>query len=188
MTAQTLMMLPQQGELDVVLESQEHDGVTASAVLDHSRQYRYLLTRIWDPSLPLAVWLMLNPSTADAMQDDRTVGRCRSFAREWGRGGIAVVNLFALRSTDPSALRTHKDPVGPYNAAFVRQAVRQSDLVVAAWGGPGVLGDRGPAMTKALREDGVRLKTLGVISSGQPKHPLYVRGGTPLVDYLPEAS
>lgn len=188
MTAQTLET-PQQYGLDVVVDVEDTvDGLAAAAVFDTSRTYRYLLTRIWDPTRPLAVWLMLNPSTADALTDDRTIGRCKAFSRDLGRGGIAVVNLFALRSTDPAKLRDHPDPVGPHNGRFVRQTVRESDLVIAAWGAGGVLGNRGPDMARALAKAGVRLKTLGITATGQPKHPLYVAGDTPLVDYAPEGS
>ncbi|MFD5899104.1 DUF1643 domain-containing protein [Streptomyces sp. NPDC060366] len=173
--------------LDVVVDVEDTvDGLAATAVFDTGRTYRYLLTRIWDPSLPLAVWLMLNPSTADALADDPTIRRCKTFSQDHGRGGLVVINLFALRATNPALLRHHPDPVGPHNASFVRQAVRESDLVIAAWGGGGVLANRGPDMARALAKAGVRLKALGVISNGQPKHPLYVAGGTPLVDYAPE--
>ncbi|MEU9014306.1 DUF1643 domain-containing protein [Streptomyces sp. NPDC048479] len=184
MTTTALTMLPDV-ELDVVVD-QESDlaGVTAAAVFDRTRTYRYLLTRIWDPSLPIAVFVMLNPSTADAMADDRTVGRCKDFARKrWARGGIAVVNLFALRSTDPSMLRAHPDPVGRHNASFVQHAVRHTDLVVAAWGAGGVLGDRGTQMAGALRDAGISLQCLGTTSTGQPKHPLYLAGKTGLQAY-----
>ncbi|MET7713724.1 DUF1643 domain-containing protein [Streptomyces sp. NPDC005407] len=189
MTATALKMLPEM-ELDVILEQKSGlAGATAAAVFDQSRTYRYLLTRIWDPARPIAVWVMLNPSTADAMTDDATIRRCTTFARDrWGRGGIAVVNLFALRSKDPSLLRTHPDPVGPHNASFVQHVVRQSDLVVAAWGGPGVMGGRGNAMARAMRDAGVGLKAFGFTLSKQPLHPLYLPGGAQLVDYPPDRS
>jgi hypothetical protein len=64
--------------------------------------YRYELRRVWDAQLGLACWVMLNPSTADANEDDPTIRRCVNFARTWGYGGIVVRNLFALRATDPS--------------------------------------------------------------------------------------
>lgn len=161
----------------------------ATAVFDAGRRYRYRLTRVWDSSRPLAVWVMLNPSTANAMEDDRTIGRCRSYAAdEWACGGIVVVNLFALRSTDPAKLRTHADPVGPHNAVFVRHAVREAGLVVAAWGAGGVLGNRGPDMGTALGEAGIALQCLGVTSTGQPRHPLYLAKATPLVPYMAAAA
>jgi hypothetical protein len=185
-----LDMPPTDTELDVFVERGEDlAGGTSSAVFDSKRrEYRYLLTRVWDPTLPLAAFLMLNPSTAGADVDDNTVRRIAGptgFARAWGKGGVVVVNLFALCSTDPARLRTHRDPVGRYNGVFVRQAVRHADTVVAAWGAGGVLAGRGVEMARSLHASGVALKALGFTSTGQPRHPLYVPGGTALQSYNP---
>jgi len=188
-----MALMPRDAEVDVHVEQKQNPaGGVAAAVFDsRARTYRYLLTRIWDPTVPPAVFVMLNPSTAGADKDDPTVRRLagpNGFARKWGRGGVIVVNLFALCSTNPERLRTHPDPVGPRNALFVREAVKQGDLVVAAWGAGGVLGGRGAEMARALTAAGVRLKALRLTSTGQPGHPLYVPGDTQLIDYLPEAS
>ncbi|MFI8792636.1 DUF1643 domain-containing protein [Streptomyces sp. NPDC055105] len=183
-----LTMMPPDTELDMHLEqSTDRAGGIAAAVFDGpARTYRYLLTRIWDPTVPPVVFLMLNPSTASADQDDPTVRRIVGFAKAWGRGGVIVVNLFALCATNPGRLRTHHNPVGRYNASFVQHAIRQADLVVAAWGAGGVLADRGPDMARALVGQGVALKALRLTSTGQPGHPLYVPADTQLIDYLPE--
>lgn len=186
-----LTLMPPDVDLDVHVEQKTDltGGVVAAAVFDSPlRTYRYLLTRIWDPTVPPAVFIMLNPSTAGAEQDDPTIRRIVCFARRWEKGGAVVVNLFALCSTDPARLRTHHDPVGLRNPVFVRQAVQQGDLVVAAWGAGGVLGGRGEEMARALTASGVRLKALRLTSTGQPGHPLYVPADTELVDYLPGAA
>ena len=164
-------------------------GGIAAAVFDSPRRtYRYLLTRIWDPEVPPVVFVMLNPSTASADQDDPTVRRIVRFARDWENGGVIVVNLFALCSTNPERLRTHPDPVGRHNASFVQRAVKEAGLVVAAWGAGGILADRGPQMGRALRATGVDVKALRLTSTGQPGHPLYVPADTELVEYLPDGS
>src|SRR3954471_10304152 len=97
--------------------------------------YRYTLSRLWDtdPVSPEMVWVMLNPSTADAAVDDPTIRRCIGFARLWGYAGIRVVNLFALRAADPKALLAHQDPVGPDNDHWLR-AVTGERFTMAAWG------------------------------------------------------
>src|SRR5262245_38806703 len=51
------------------------------------------------------VFLMLNPSTADACELDPTVNECRKRALKLGAGVLEVVNLFALRSPYPSDLK-----------------------------------------------------------------------------------
>ncbi len=175
MTVLTLM--PSDRELNVEMQQVTVDGVVAAAVFDGpDRTYRYLLTRIWDPSRPPAVFVMLNPSTADAMKDDATIRRLaggKGFARTWGAGGVVVVNLFALRSTDPRALLRHPDPVGPVNDAFVRQAVSGARTVIAAWGAGGVQHDRAEAVTGML----------GRTATGQPRHPLCLPKNADLEPY-----
>ena len=85
------------------------------ALFSPDRVYRYRLWRRWKPEEPALVYVMLNPSTADEIDSDATVTRCIERARRMGYGGIEVVNLFALRSTDPTALYRHEAPVGPEN-------------------------------------------------------------------------
>jgi hypothetical protein len=180
-----LTLMPPDTELDLhVDQKQDLAGGTAAAVFDsRARTYRYLLTRIWDPTMKPAVFVMLNPSTADAMDDDPTIRRCTSFARREGAGGLVVVNLFALCSTDPRALRHHPDPVGPVNDAFIRRATAGANTVIAAWGAAGVEHGRGTRVTETLRKGGLQLQCLGQTSTGQPRHPLYLPGVAVLEPY-----
>lgn len=184
-----ITMVPSDTELDVHVEQQQDlAGGLASAVFDsRARTWRYLLTRIWDPTIPPVVFLMLNPSTADALEDDATIRRLAhpksGFARRMGAGGLVVVNLFALCSTDPRALRRHADPVGPLNDAFIRQATAGASTVVAAWGAAGVEHGRGARVAQTLRGRRVRLHCLGQTSTGQPRHPLYLPGDAVLEPY-----
>ena len=118
---------------------------------------------------------MLNPSTADAAQDDPTIRRCIGFARAWGFAGVEIVNLFALRSTDPRALRRSCDPCGSDNDAHVRVAARRAHLMVLAWGMRGSLLGRDREVLELLSRSRTRLLALGWTRSGQPRHPLYLR-------------
>lgn len=168
--------------------------VHRSAVLSPCGAYRYALTRTWDESLPDVVWVMLNPSTADATRDDPTVRRCVAFARAWGRGGVLVVNLFAWRATSPDVLveahRRSVDVVGPDNDSHLLDAARGRDLVVAAWGARGALAGRAARVRELLR--GGPLALLRRTKSGEPEHPLYLPGALtpqplegPLADATP---
>jgi len=62
------------------------------AVIDTTGHYRYSLTRIWDYTLGKVVFILLNPSTADETEDDRTSSKCIGFAQQWGFGSIT--NLY----------------------------------------------------------------------------------------------
>ena len=138
--------------------------------------YRYTLSRIWEPGLGNCLFVMLNPSTADALADDPTIRRCVGFARAWGYGSLSVVNLFALRATDPKALYRHADPVGPDNDAVIAAAARVADVVVAAWGAHGTHRDRGDAVARLIAEvAGRAVHRLSLTGDGQPGHPLYLK-------------
>lgn len=149
------------------------------AIIDATGQYRYSLCRCWEPTLPGVCWVMLNPSTADATQDDPTIRRCISFARGWGYGSLEVVNLFAYRAPLPADLRCARDPVGPENDQYLVGASARADLVIAAWGANGGLLSRD---RKALPLLG-SLHCLGTTRSGFPRHPLYRRADADLVPY-----
>lgn len=155
----------------------------ATATFSPCRRYRYVLTRTWDPTKPYLVILMLNPSTADELQNDPTVERCQRRARRLGYGGVIVLNLFALRSTDPNALYAAEDPIGPDNDAAIERVCRDASLVVCAWGTHGSHLARGPSVRDRLLTLGIPLFALGINADGSPKHPLYLRNDAPLVPY-----
>lgn len=137
-------------------------------------RYRYRLWRNWEPEKGYVTFLMLNPSTANEIENDPTVERCQTRALDMGFGGLQVVNIFAYRSTDPRVLYGLDDPVGPENDAAILEATREAKLVVCAWGKHGNLNNRGVEVTGMLRAAGVQLNCLGTNQDGTPKHPLYV--------------
>lgn len=154
------------------------------AVLSDDGLYRYILSRRWDAGRELG-FIMLNPSTADAEVDDPTIRRCIGFAERWGYGGIAVANLFALRSTNPAALKAAPDPVGPINEEWISALVRESDLCIAAWGAHAFAGARAKKVSERF---GDQLSCLGVTKAGHPKHPLYLRADTQPVKFEPRGT
>jgi hypothetical protein len=151
-----------------VLLSFVNAGVARSAVVSPCGTYRYELRRVWAAG-PLCGWIMLNPSTADAEQDDPTIRRCMGFARAWGYAGIVVRNLYALRATDPRELATHPQPWGPDNDTHLMNAV-DDPITVCAWGSRG---ERGDTVINALADAGANLHHLGLTRAGKPRHPLY---------------
>lgn len=164
------------------------DGMTsdaAAATFSPCRRYRYTLSRTWAPSLPTLVFLMLNPSTADELQNDPTVERCHRRAQRLGFGGVGVVNLFALRSTDPAGLYVEQDPVGPANDAAILEMCRAAGWVVCAWGTHGKHLTRAAHVLQLLTDAGITLHALGINADGSPKHPLYVANTAELVPYPP---
>lgn len=143
-----------------------------SAVLSDCGKYRYVLSRTWGTGAPM-VFVMLNPSTADADKDDATIRKCIGFAKHFGYRGIRVVNLFAWRSRDPKALREalDRDTVGPDNDEWIRRETAYSlHPVVAAWGANGR-----HFSTRVRRVLGVinrPVQALRVTKDGHPEHPV----------------
>jgi hypothetical protein len=160
--------------------------VRKTAVLSDGGVYRYRLTRHWGDS-PLMPFVMLNPSTADANVDDPTIRRCMGFARRENAGGIAVVNLYGLRATDPAELRKTKDPFGPDNRANISmlgmEAAAAGLPVVCAWGTGGWVKSADVATIHLLKGTGAKLVCLGTTKAGHPKHPLYIKADQPLIPF-----
>jgi hypothetical protein len=108
-----------------------------NAVTSECGKYRYLLTRQVGFGDRTAAFIMLNPSTADAVNDDPTIRRCIGLARRWGCGRLVVANLFAIRATDPAEVRKASDPVGPEKIGSLRRSTRGAKMVGGVVGGCG---------------------------------------------------
>ncbi len=162
-----------------------------AATISEDGVYRYRLDREWHAGLPTLAWVMLNPSTADAEQDDPTIKRCIGFARDSGYGGIVVVNLFALRATDPQELDRHTDPIGPENPRVLHEVV-SAHQTAAAWGAHvGVMDAEArhavSRIAELLTAPGATLfppvLCLGTTKDGHPRHPLYMKADAVLVPF-----
>lgn len=149
-----------------------------SAVISPCGLYRYRLGRRWGDG-PTVMFLMLNPSRADAEKPDPTMTRCVGFAKAWGFGGLAIGNLFALRSTDPKELYRADDPIGPENDDHLRAMAAEAGLIVGAWGNHGSLMGR----YAAVREMFPSMKILRLTSIGHPSHPLYLPANLTPIDW-----
>ncbi|WP_367991031.1 DUF1643 domain-containing protein [Spiribacter pallidus] len=136
--------------------------------------YRYDLWRRWELRGPVLLWILLNPSTADADRDDATTVRCIRFAARWGYGAIRVVNLFGMRATDPRHLYKVQHPTGRQNDETIREALQTADGLVCAWGNNGRLNGRGLTVRDMLRRNRCEPHIFGLTRLGEPTHPLYV--------------
>ena len=176
-----------------------NDVPMPGAVLSPNREYRHLLTR--DLLTPFErmerqdgmrggaddwtlLFIMLNPSTADATVDDNTIRRCMDFGRRWGYTRMWVCNLSPFRATDPQDLKRHgPDPLDVIDAnlQLVGRAVAAADRVVVAWGAHGNHNNRATEMRWLLKK--TPTWCLGVTERGEPRHPLMVRADTVLCRY-----
>ncbi len=139
------------------------------------RRYRYKLWREWDGTKDTIAFCMLNPSTADEIDNDPTVERCERRARAWGYGRLEVVNIFALRSTDPALLYREQDPSGPDNYSAIIETAKRAKIVVCAWGAHGKYLEMGRFVHQWIERHGTgKAHYLKLNKDGTPAHPLYL--------------
>ncbi len=154
------------------------------AVISDCGKYRYLLRRTWDHKKPRALLVMLNPSTADAHTDDATIRSCVRLLAGLGYGSMEVVNVFALRATHPEELTKAEDPIGPENADVLCAAIDRCDVVIFAWGAHPMAEERGRLIRSTVKASRPAVFCFGKTKAGAPRHPLYIKSGTPLETFL----
>lgn len=151
--------------------------MTSNAHFSPCRRYRYWLLRVWDETKPIIAFIGLNPSTADETADDPTIRRCMVYAKDWGYGGLLMLNMYGFRSTDPNKMWQHHagggDIIGgPGNYVTALRQYCESfaaQRVIAAWGN-----DR--LQRRRLFETiDWKLDCLKKNQDGSPGHPLYLR-------------
>lgn len=143
------------------------------AALSPCGKYRHLLARTWDSNLPTLAFVMLNPSTADASEDDPTIRKCIGFATRLGYGAIAVVNLSDFRATDPKRLAAAGYPIHNECDSWIRGALNRADDVICAWGRHAAgMQHRVTTVMAIVLDSGHVPKALRMNADGSPAHPL----------------
>jgi hypothetical protein len=160
----------------------------SSATISTDQRYRYTLARSWSGDFgAYALWLGLNPSTADGDVNDPTVDNVCRRTQYWkiAPNGKAFVgawlgNLYAWRATDPVQLLQVDDPVGPNNDSYLRDMLGRCDMVICAWGNGPFPVRQQPMHMRRCREvlqlvadAGHTPYMLHRCASGHPRHPLY---------------
>jgi hypothetical protein len=153
------------------------------AIFSVGRKYRYKLWRKLDHKNPLRIlWIMLNPSTADAKIDDATIKKIRKYSARLGFGEFQVVNVYAYRATNPKELQSVEDPFGEENDYILMDAIKHTDRIVCAWGANA--GEDGRKLAALIRSMDVPMKCLKINKDGSPAHPLYQPDAAELIDFV----
>lgn len=156
---------------------QEVKKVINGATFSDCRKYRYALWRIWDENKPFIMFIGLNPSTANENDNDPTIRRVIGFAKDWGYGGIYMMNLFAIVSSNPEVLKTSSDPIGE-NDKWLLEIKEKCKDVLFAWGNFDVNG-----RDKTVSDIFPKAVCLGFNKNGSPKHPLYISAKQSQINY-----
>ena len=147
---------------------------TGSALIDGP--YRYLLQRDLPCKGPTMSITLVNPSYADAEANDHTVRKIIGFATRLKVGRVVLTNKFAYRATDIKLLAEAEHPVGPKNDFYIKQALREADIHVVAWGPlgklPPILRNRWRRVARMMDDEGIKPLCWGSAKDGQPLHPV----------------
>jgi hypothetical protein len=158
-----------------------------SAILSPCGAYRYRLEREVQLDGKVFAFFGVNPSTADALQDDATVRKWRGFCKVNGGRRFIVGNVFAYRATDVKALATVDDPFGDDIGDHTTAIIEDADVLVPCWGNvakvPPKLQFAFDVLLDALMSSGKPVRIFGLTKSGDPLHPLMLSYDTPLIHW-----
>lgn len=164
-------------------------GVDGDAYFSECGRFRIWLSRDWgfrrhsDGREPYALWIGMNPSTAEAEIDDPTVRKEMGFTRRLGLDRYVKVNVMDYRATSPKALLAPGvQPCSDANRPAIRWLAERAATIIVCHGRlHKKLRRYGELVMADLR--GKPLWCLGKNDDGSPKHPLYLAADTPLVPY-----
>ncbi len=126
------------------------DGTESLEIYSEDKQCRYLLERIWDPNLPVLMFVMLQPSTATVISnnDDGAVQICEDRAKNYHLpnnqrlgfdghefGGVYVTNIFPFIQIEQNLPVNEDDLNCIENRRIIKKYARiPNTTVVCAWG------------------------------------------------------
>lgn len=144
-------------------------GCTCTRCFQH-----YTAWRTTSVAAGYVLWLLCNPSTADAETDDATERRGWGFSNGWGHGKFVFVNTNPFRSTDPKKARVPDELVLLQNDLWLIHHAQAASVVVCAWGENAnpVLAARALRIVRAKAN--VPVTMLALTKGGWPRHPLYL--------------
>ena len=149
------------------------------AVFSDDRKYRYALFRLWDIKKPSIMFIGLNPSTANEVDNDPTIRRVIRFAFDWDYGCVYMMNLFGFVTPYPKDLINCSDPIGE-NDKWLEKVFDKCEDVVFAWGSFPEAADRAKKVITMFPN----AKALWINKDGSPKHPLYCHSNLKPIPYL----
>jgi hypothetical protein len=165
--------------------------------------FRFRLSRNWESQNEHVVFIGVNPSKATHLVNDPTVARCMEFAKAWGYGSMAMMNLFPYRATDPAAMKRFYKREGPkikdfghlyddserINESHLKVECAAASMIICAWGNDGKFLSKGEWIYRLLApECASKLHHFGETKEGEPRHPLYLLSNSSPILYTRDLS
>lgn len=143
--------------------------------------YRHHLQRTFKEGKGVCIFVMLNPSDADAEMDDPTVAKCSKYCKRWGFRSLVILNLFEFRTSSPKILKKTDDPYGPqrynniFDMTYTINAQESNVKVVCAWGNDGKFKARDEEVLQVITKcfEDIKPQCFKINKNGTPIHPLY---------------
>lgn len=165
-------------------------GFRRKALFSNDGKHRYRLIIDMRPRLislekKQMMIIMLNPSMANHVKNDPTVRRMIGFALRDGFNVLDVHNLYTIISSKPKILiNSKKKVVGlPWKSQLVK-GLQQAHFVIVGWGHQTFAFDRIEEVLNVIKDNYSRpIFCLGMTNLGDPRHPLYISGDQPFVEY-----
>ena len=142
--------------------------------------HRYWLLRSWEDNPKMLLVIGLNPSTADAENDDPTIRSVIRLAKYNGFGGFIMCNLFTYITSNPTTLRANLGTANDrVSHETLRRMIANTSTAVCAWGSWPFIRHRVDTVLELLDEP----YCFGRNADGSPKHPLYIKTETLISPY-----
>lgn len=149
-----------------------------AATFSDDRKHRFTLERRWTGATeldPFALWIGMNPSTADEYVDDTTVRRETTYTRTWKLHRYVKVNICSYRATNPyDILEAEIERMEKENLkrVLLHALDKRCRRVLLAFGNvPSPLVRSRNHLLKLLRKFDVEAECLGITKNGWPRHP-----------------
>jgi hypothetical protein len=165
------------------------------ATFSDDTKYRYHLWRIWGSASRSQhlVFIGLNPSTADQVENDVTITKCVGFARAQAADGIHMFNLYGFRTAYPRELLEVDSPVHhpcgyDPNTNVIAYYANRCRRVVVCWGAVSQAWQKKMRMQERIHEvlsciNHKNIFCLGRTKDGSPRHPSRLAYSTPFEPY-----
>jgi len=142
------------------------------ALFSNKKDYRYMLSRIWDTKKPTLGIIGLKPLIADAITNDLDINHQIKLAKSLGYGSLYSLNLFSYIEKDGITIYDVDNPIGINNNRYLKRYLSKCKLVICAWGNEGVYKDR----SNYLKTNFTNLHYLKLNKTGEPAHISHING------------